>query len=111
MPGRWPPPGSGRLTIVQVSPLRVSERRLPLTLPTLMQVVTPVQDTALRLQVGFVPEGAGVLCCRQLAAAGAASTSTADAASAVIERSLFTAIIVPPDGCWLGSPVRRRAFR
>ena len=80
-----------------------------MTLPTLMQVVTPAQDTALRLQVGFVAEGTGVLCCRQLAAAGAASTSTA-AASAVIEKS-FHAIITPPVWMLEEAAVRGRAAR
>src|SRR6266480_5741483 len=82
MPGSCPPPGSGILTIVQVLPLRLSERRLLLTFPTAIQVAVPVQDTADRLQVGFDPDGVGVFCCCQLAEAGCAITRTADTTSA-----------------------------
>lgn len=87
MPGSCPPPGSGMLTIVQVLPLRLSARRLLLTVPTAMQVAVPVQDTADSPQVGFVPDGTGVFCCCQLARAGCAITRTADTTSAAVTAS------------------------
>src|SRR5215472_3487088 len=120
MPGSCPAPGSGMLTIVQVLPLRLSERRLLSTFPTAMQVAVPVQDTPDRPQVGFVPDGVGVFCCCQLAEAGCATTRTADTTSAAVIASRFIAIDTPPEfrvgtvpwarchagHAWQGSPAR-----
>src|SRR5215471_9424206 len=119
MPGSCPAPGSGMLTIVQVLPLRLSERRLLSTFPTAMQVAVPVQDTADRPQVGFDPGGVGVSCCCQLAEAGCAITRTADTTRAAVTANRFIASSLPQEfrwsvpwarchtrDVWLGSPAR-----
>src|SRR5215472_815391 len=119
MPGSCAPPGSGMLTIVQVLPLRLSESRLLPTFPTAMQVAVPVQDTALSDQVGFDPDGVGVLCCCQLAEAGCAITRTPDTTSAAVTANRFIASSLPQEFrwsvpwarcharyAWLGSPAR-----
>ncbi len=93
MPLSWPAPGSGMLTIVQVLPLRLSASRL-LAFPTAMQEVVDAQETAVKSHTD-APEGAGVLCCSQLAAAGCAITSTADIASAAVTTNRFIAIVTP----------------
>src|SRR6516164_5668612 len=100
MPGSCPAPGSGMPTIVQVLPLRLSERRLLSTFPTAMQVAVPVQDTALSDQVGFDPDGAGVDCCIQLAEAGCAITRTVDTTSAAVTANRFIASSLPQELRW-----------
>jgi hypothetical protein len=65
-----------------------------------MQVVVPVQDTADRPQVGFVPDGVGVSCCCQLAEAGCAITRTADTTSAAVIANRFIAIVTPQEFRW-----------
>src|SRR5215467_14491339 len=97
MPGSCPAPGSGMLTIVQVLPLRLSERRLLSTFPTAMQVAVPVQDTPDRPQGGFDPDGVGVSCCCQLAEAGCAITRTADTTSAAVIAIRFIASSLPQE--------------
>ena len=55
MPVSWPPPGSGMVSTVHVLPLRLSASS-PVALPTAMQDVVEVQDTALNCQTD-APEG------------------------------------------------------
>jgi len=60
-----------------------------------MQVVVPVQDTADRPQVGFVPDGVGVFCCCQLAEAGYAMTRMADTTSAAVIAIRINVVVTP----------------
>ena len=93
MPLSWPEPGM--LTIVHVLPVRCSASRLLFVLPTAMQEVGDVQDTALNCQL-VAPGGAGVFCSSQLAAAGwAIISSTVVATAAASTRRLIAIVKLP----------------
>src|ERR1051326_6852861 len=98
-PGGGPAPGSGMLTIVHAVPLRVSDSRLPSTLPTATHEAVAGHDTALSVQL--VP-AAGVVCCSQLAEAGCATTRTADTTSAAAIAIRLIAVFTPRSYRWSG---------
>ncbi len=93
MPLSWPAPGSGMLTTVQVLPVRLSASR-PVAFPTAMHEVVDVQDTALKSQTD-APDGTGVFCCSQLAAAGCAASSTPVSTRAAVTTNRLINIVTP----------------